>query len=72
MVFESLVVRHDEQCGSRIGGLFAQQVQDDLGVGVIERTRGLVGENNRWFAHERSRYGYTLLFTARKLMREVV
>src|SRR5712692_8415146 len=64
------VVRHLQD---RMAGVvqFAENLDDDGFIGLVEVARGLVSKNDFWLVDQRARDGHALLFAAGKLRGEV-
>ena len=68
MVLETLIMGDHEQGSAGICGLFSEQIQDDLGIGVVEGTCGFIGQNQAWFVHHGACNGNPLLFSHRQFV----
>ena len=62
-VLQTLVVGDNEQCRSCALGLFAQQGEHRIGIGIVQCTRGLVCEDESGTVDHGPCNGHPLLFS---------
>src|ERR1700688_143588 len=62
------IVRCDHQRGAGCGGMMGEQRDSPLGLNIVKRGGGFVGEQQSGAVDDRPRHGYALRLPLRQLM----